>query len=164
MDFRDLDNKDRSELEGLFEFVESNSTHKDWWPPIRQEVRDHFFDLDWMRFVGSFDGERLVAVAGLFLHPFVYGHEAEAIGLDPADVAEIGRCVVHPSCRGKSLMFSMSKQLVSRAVMMDRTWIIAAVHPDNIAGRKSLEQLGMAERGFILQDDIYPRMIYAMHV
>ena len=56
------------------------------------------------------------------------------------------------------------KQLVDRAVMMDKTWIIAAVHPDNVAGRKSLEQLGMTEKGFILQDDIYPRCIYAMHV
>ena len=164
MSFRYLDDNDRDELEGLFEFVESNATHKDWWPPIRQEVRDHFFDFEWMRFVGNFEDEHLVAVAGLFLHPFVHGHEAEAAGLDPADVAEIGRCVVHPSCRGKNLMFSMSKQLVDRALMMDKTWIIAAVHPDNVAGRKSLEQLGMTEKGFILQDDIYPRCIYAMHV
>ena len=164
MSFRYLDENDRDELEGLFEFVESNSTHKDWWPPIRQEVRDHFFDFDWMRFVGNFEEERLVAVAGLFLHPFVFDHEAEAVGLDPAEVAEIGRCVVHPSCRGKNLMFSMSKQLVDRALMMDKTWIIAAVHPDNVAGRKSLEQLGMTEKGFIVQDDIYPRCIYAMHV
>ena len=72
--------------------------------------------------------------------------------------------VVSCTRRGKNLMFSMSKQLIDRALMMDRSWIIAAVHPDNVAGRKSLERLGMAEKGFILQDDIYPRCIYAMHV
>ena len=75
MSFRYLDENDRDELEGLFEFVESNAIHMDWWPPIRQEVRDHFFDFEWMRFVGNFEEERLVAVAGLFLHPFVFDHD-----------------------------------------------------------------------------------------
>ena len=94
----------------------------------------------------------------------MYDHLAEAIGLNPAKTAEIGRCMVRPSRRGSNLMLAMSKRLVDCAVMHERDWIIAAVHPDNISGCTSLERLGMEEKGQILQDGIYHRSIYAMHL
>ena len=164
MEVRYLNESDKEQLEDLIELVESKLPDPTWWPPIRPEVREHFFDRDWMRFIGTFDGERLVAVAGLFIEPSTFKASAEAADLDPADVAEIGRCMVRPSRRGSNLMLSMSKQLTDYARAIGREWIIAAVHPDNAAGCRSLEQLGMEEKGEILQDGTYPRTIFAMTI
>ena len=164
MEVRYLNESDKDQLEGLIELVESKLPDPSWWPPIKPEVREHFFDRDWMRFIGSFDEGRLVAVAGLFLEPSTFSASAEAAGLNPTDVAEIGRCMVRPSKRGSNLMLSMSKQLADYARATGKEWVIAAVHPDNVAGCRSLEQLGMEEKGSVLQDGTYPRTIYAMEI
>ena len=164
MHFRYLNESDKEQLESLIESVERKLPDEAWWPPIRDEVRNHFFDRDWTRIIGCFDGDELVAGAMLFLEPYTYDIFAEAIGLDPGSVAEIGRCMVRSSQRGSNLMLSMTRQLVDRAYSKEREWIIAEVHPDNLAGRKSLERLGMRETGQIVQDGVYPRIIYAMQI
>ena len=164
MDYRYLHESDREQLEDLIGLVESKLPDSTWWPPIKPEVSEHFFDKNWIRFIGCFDGERLIAAAGLFLEPSTFASSAEAAGLDPASVAEIGRCMVRPSKRGSNLMIGMSKQLTDYARAVGREWIIAAVHPDNTAGCRSLEQLGMTEKGHVVQDGTYPRTIYAIEI
>ena len=164
MDFRYLKESDQDQLEDLIAYVEANLPDEMWWPPIRDEVRSHFFDHSWTRIIGCFDNDALVAAACLFLEPFVFTASAEAAGLAPAVVAEIGRCMVRPSKRGANLMLSMSKQLLDCAYLHGQEWVIAAVHPDNAAGCRSLERLGMSERARIVQSDVYPRIIYGMQI
>ena len=162
MNYRYLKSTDADQLEDLIALVENNLPDERWWVPIRPIIREHFFDREWIRFIGCFDGERLVAAAGLFLHEEAFRTSAEAAGLDPAVVAEVGRCMVRPSRRGENLMLSMSGQLKDSARAHGREWLIAAVHPDNVAGRRSLERLGMEEKAEVVEAGIYPRAIYAM--
>lgn len=164
MDYRYLKETDRDQLEELISLVESKLPDATWWPPIKPEVSERFFDKSWMRFIGCFDGDRLIAAAGLFLEPSTFESSAEAIGLNPTKVAEIGRCMVRPSKRGANLMIGLSKQLIDYARASGKEWIIAAVHPDNVAGCHSLEQLGMEAKGSVLQDGTYPRAIYAVAI
>ena len=162
MDYRYLNSTDADQLEELIALVEANLPDEKWWVPIRPVIREHFFDKEWIRFIGCFDGDRLVAAAGLFLHEEAFRGSAEAAGLDPSTVAEVGRCMVRASRRGENLMLSMNQQLKDRARAQGREWLIAAVHPDNVAGRMSLERLGMEEKGEVVEQGVYPRVIYAM--
>ena len=108
MNYRYLKSADADQLEDLIALVENNLPDERWWVPIRPIILEHFFDREWINFIGCFDGERLVAAAGLFLHEEAFRMSAEAAGLDPAVVAEVGRCMVRPSRRGENLMLSMS--------------------------------------------------------
>ena len=162
MDYRYLKSTDADQLEDLIALVESNLPDEKWWVPIRPVIREHFFDREWIRFIGFFDGDRLVAAGGLFLHEEAFRASAEAAGLDPALVAEVGRCMVRPSRRGENLMLSMNQQLKDCARAQGKEWLIAAVHPDNLAGRRSLDRLGMEERGQVVEEGGYPRAIYVM--
>ena len=162
MDFRYLNSSDEEQLEDLISLVEANLPNEKWWVPIRPVIREHFFDPKWIRFIGCFDGDRLVAVGGLFLNEEAFRTSAEAAGLDPSVVAEVGRCMVRPTRRGGNLMLSVSQQLRDCARVHGKEWLIAAVHPDNAAGRKSLERLGMEEKGEVVEPGGYPRVVYAM--
>jgi len=162
MDVRYLNSSDEAELEGLIALVESNLPNEKWWVPIRPVIREHFFDKEWIRWLGCFDGDRLVAAAGLFLNEEAFRVSAEAAGLDCSVVAEVGRCMVRPSRRGENLMLSMNEQLKDYARAHGKEWLIAAVHPDNLAGCRSLRRLGMEEKGEAVEQGTYPRLVYAM--
>lgn len=150
-------------LDDLIETVEVALPDSAWWLPIKQEARDNFLNPSWTRFIGVEDEFGLVAASGLFLDSFEYGESAKLLGLEEAVTAEIGRCMVAPSQRGKNLMFEMNSRLITLARELGRTHLIATAHPDNIASCRSLQKLGMEKRAETIKSG-YPRNVFYMEI
>ena len=107
MNIRVLDKNDKASLEQLIYTIENALPVPEWWIPIDDIERSHFFDADWTCFLGAFnDDNELVAASALFFNEHEFAEEAEKLGLDirSTNVAEVGRCMVHPDFRGHNLM------------------------------------------------------------
>lgn len=161
MNFVLLDQSHEKALEELIAAIETNLPDPTWWLPIKPEARKNFLNPAWTRFIGVEIEDSLIAASGLFLNPFEYGESARLLGLNEPATAEIGRCMVLPSQRGKNLMFEMNMRLVELAKNLDRTHLVATAHPDNTASCQSLQKLGMELRTTTVKSG-YPRNVYCM--
>ena len=145
MNVRLLDKNDKAALEQLIYTIENALPVPEWWIPIDDIERSHFFDADWTCFLGAFnDDNELVAASALFFNEHEFAEEAEKLGLDirSTNVAEVGRCMVHPDFRGHNLMCELNKRLCSIARNRGIDTILAVAHPDNIASNSSFRRLG----------------------
>lgn len=62
MNIRVLDKNDKAALEQLIYTIENALPVPEWWIPIDDIERSHFFDADWTCFLGAFnDDNELVA-------------------------------------------------------------------------------------------------------
>ena len=67
MNIRILDKNDKAALEQLIYTIENALPVPEWWIPIDDIERSHFFDADWTCFLGAFnDDNELVAASALF--------------------------------------------------------------------------------------------------
>lgn len=67
MNIRVLDKNDKASLEQLIYTIENALPVPEWWIPIDDIERSHFFDADWTCFLGAFnDDNELVAASALF--------------------------------------------------------------------------------------------------
>ena len=145
MNIRVLDKNDKAALEQLIFTIENALPVPEWWIPIDDIERSHFFDADWTCFLGAFnDDNELVAASALFFNEHEFAEEAEKLGLDihSTNVAEVGRCMVHPDFRGHNLMCELNKRLCSIARNRGIDTILAVAHPDNVASNSSFRRLG----------------------
>ena len=64
MNIRVLDKNDKAALEQLIFTIENALPVAEWWIPIDDIERSHFFDADWTCFLGAFnDDNELVAAS-----------------------------------------------------------------------------------------------------
>ena len=69
MNIRVLDKNDKAALEQLIYTIENALPVPEWWIPIDDIERSHFFDADWTCFLGAFnDDNELVAASALFFN------------------------------------------------------------------------------------------------
>ncbi|MBR2303211.1 MAG: GNAT family N-acetyltransferase [Clostridia bacterium] len=120
-------------------------TNSEWFIPFSPDdnqvlMPDH--DL----FLGMFDGDKLVAISGLILTETFYGEIRDVLGLQGKKIAEVGGSMVLPEYRGKNLMLSINKMLVKIAKEQGYEYLVATVHPDNVASRTSAETLGFIKK------------------
>ena len=163
MNIRVLDKNDKAALEQLIFTIENALPVAEWWIPIDDIERSHFFDADWTCFLGAFnDDNELVAASALFFNEHEFAEEAEKLGLDirSTNVAEVGRCMVHPDFRGHNLMCELNKRLCSIARNRGIDTILAVAHPDNIASNSSFRRLGAELKATATVFGSYLRNIY----
>ena len=86
----------------------------------------------------------MLSASALFFNEHEFAEEAEKLGLDihSTNVAEVGRCMVHPDFRGHNLMCELNKRLCSIARNRGIDTILAVAHPDNVASNSSFRRLG----------------------
>ena len=80
--FRILTSKDKAALEQLISTIENSLAVPEWWIPIDDTARAHFFDSDWTCFLGAFFGDTLAGASALFFNKHEFAEEAEKLGLD----------------------------------------------------------------------------------
>ena len=92
------------------------------------------------------------------------GEEAEKLGLDirSTNVAEVGRCMVHPDFRGHNLMCELNKRLCSIARNRGIDTILAVAHPDNVASNSSFRRLGAELKATATVFGSYQRNMYIL--
>ena len=163
MNIRVLDKNDKAALEQLIFTIENALPVPEWWIPIDDIERSHFFDADWTCFLGAFnDDNELVAASALFFNEHEFAEEAEKLGLDihSTNVAEVGRCMVHPDFRGHNLMCELNKRLCSIARNRGIDTILAVAHPDNVASNSSFRRLGAELKATATVFGSYQRNMY----
>ena len=160
LEFKQLTADNRTQLNKLIHNIEDSLDNKSFWLPIDAISRTHFLDNDWTIFNGCFFNGYLVAASGLFLNPHEYYESAKQLKIENRNIAELGRLMVSPECRGSYLSFYTSRTLIDIAKQKGIDYIIATVHPDNIPSKKTLEKLGFEKSGYILKQENYQRDIY----
>lgn len=162
--FRILTSKDKAALEQLISTIENSLAVPEWWIPIDDTARAHFFDSDWTCFLGAFCGDTLAGASALFLNKHEFAEEAEKLGLDTysTNVAEIGRCMVHPDFRGNNIMCQLNQQLCKIARDRGIDTILAVAHPDNTASNASFRRLGAQLKLTSTVYGTYRRNIYVI--
>lgn len=113
-------------------------------------------------FLGVFDGDKLVGISGLILTEAFYGEIRDVLGLQGKKIAEVGGSMVLPEYRGKNIMLSINKMLVQIAKEQGYEYLVATVHPDNVASRTSAETLGFVKKDCILRKGKFLRNVYIM--
>lgn len=162
MNVRKLVKSDDLQLEKLIKDVENNLMEKTFWLPISEKSRSHFFDENWTLFLGAFDDEKLIGAVGLFLNENEYGESCKALGLSTESVAECGRAMVSPNYRGRGVMAKLSFHMMEHAKKLRIKYLLATVHPDNIASQSVIKKMGFQKKGFVVKYDNYPRDIYLL--
>lgn len=140
MEVRQLFLSDKKALDILLCEVESSLLHQEYWLPIDNISKQHFFDKEWTILYGAFINSHLVGVVGLFLNQHEYEESTKQLNLASEKVVELGRLMVHPKYRGKGI----SKILVTHAIKNcpDCNILLATVHPDNIPSKQALLSCG----------------------
>ena len=164
MKFRKLTAEDEQKLLGLIDVIEENLDNKEFWLPINEMSKNHFFDATWTEFYGAFDGDNLVASAALFYNEHEYRESLQKLNLKITSVAEIGRAMVHPEYRGNNLLYSINLKLVDIAREKNIEYLLATIHPENIPSQKSFIKLGMTKQTTYRKNCGYVRDIYLMKV
>ncbi len=167
MIIKELETENKDELYALIEEIETALTDKEFWLPINDIARKHFFDKEWTRFYGAFAGDELIGAAGLFLNTHEFGESLAQLGeaAPPAHaVAEIGRAMVKPSYRGKNILLEINKRILEEAARLGKTYALATVHPNNIPSQKSFTRLGMEKILTYRKSCGYIRDIYLMKI
>lgn len=162
MIIRVLTQKDAPQLFALIQTIEAALPDEQFWLPIKNEARAHFFDPTWTEFYGAFDGETLVGAAALFYSAYEYGESLQQLSVPHTAVAEIGRAMVHPDYRGNRLLNKICLHLLERAGEKGIRLLLATVHPENTPSQKAFSRLGMVKSCSYTKENGYVRDILTM--
>ena len=160
MIIRKLTIDDRDALYDLISVIESTLPNVEFWLPIKDEAREHYFDDSWTEFYGAFIDDELIGVSALFYNPFEFGESLQQLGMSPEGVAEVGRSMVHPDYRGRSLLATINKELISVAKEKGLRFLLATIHPDNVPSQTSFRKLGFVKRTTYFKSDGFVRDVY----
>ena len=78
--------------------------------------------------------------------------------------AELGGSMVLPDYRGQNLMYDVNKKLLEVAKENGIEYLVATVHPENIASNRSVLKLGMQKTATIVRTGGYLRNVYFLEL
>lgn len=162
MEFRKLTIADKDQLDTLISTIEESLDNPEFWLPINEIAREHFFDESWTNFYGLFDGSHLIAAAALFYNEHEYGESLSKLDIPSDTVAEIGRAMVHPDYRNSNLLLTITTKLLDIARAKGKEYVLATIHPQNIPSQKSFTRLGMKKQCTYLKSSGFIRDIFIM--
>ncbi|MCD8180657.1 MAG: GNAT family N-acetyltransferase [Firmicutes bacterium] len=167
MIIKELEIKNQKALSDLIDEIEETLESGEYWLPINDISREHFFDKEWTRFYGAFEDGELIAAAGLFLNPHEFGESLSQLG-DAAPLinmtAEIGRAMVKPAYRGKNILLDINRRITEEAARLNKAYLIATIHPNNMPSQRSFMRLGMKRMLTYKKSCGYIRDIYLMEI
>lgn len=162
MNCRKLILSDKTQLENLITIIEDNLEHKDFWLPINQTSREHFFDDTWTEFYGMFDNCRLIGASALFYNKHEFGESLAQLNAPLVSVAEIGRSMVHPQYRGNNILYQINTELLNIAKERELEYILATIHPQNIPSQCSFKKLGFEKKCTYTKSNKFVRDIFLL--
>ena len=162
MMIKKLTKNDRLQLENLISVIEARLERHEFWLPIKETAKEHFFDDEWTEFYGMFDGEQLVGASALFYNEYEYGESLQKINACNCKVAEIGRSMVSPEYRGNNILYQINCHLVEIAKAKGVDLIVSTIHPENIPSQKSFQKLGMTKECTYTKSNGYIRDVYVL--
>ena len=68
--------------------------------------------------------------------------------------------MVHPDYRGRNLLATINKELISVAKEKGLRFLLATIHPDNVPSQTSFRKLGFVKRTTYFKSDGFVRDVY----
>lgn len=147
MIFRKLTKNDANQLFSLIDKIENALVDKNFWLPLNDTAKDHFFDPGWTEFFGFFENGALISAVALFYNEHEFGESADYLKISKEGLAEVGRAMVRPDKRGQGLLLQMLELLKEEARKRNIKTLLATVYPQNLPSKKSF-----LSAGFTLED------------
>ena len=160
METRHLTTSDRKIFDEFNSVILDALKNKEWFIPFDKD--DPVLEESHDYFIGYFDGDKLAAISALIFDEHFLGELREITGLGGKKIAEVGGSMVLPEYRGQNLMLQLNRKLVSYARDKGYEYLVATVHPDNVASRTSAETLGFKLHSRFMRKGRFLRNLYVM--
>lgn len=160
MKTRHLTTSDRKIFDEFNGVILDALKNKEWFIPFDKD--DPVLEESHDYFIGYFDGDKLAAISALIFDEHFLGELREITGLGGKKIAEVGGSMVLPEYRGQNLMLQLNRKLVSYARDEGYEYLVATVHPDNVASRTSAETLGFKLHSRFMRKGRFLRNLYVM--
>ena len=141
--FKKIPREDEKQLRNIIEVVLGAIERPEFFIPYEEWEMKKMFEEDYAPLLGAYDGNKLVAMAQLYVDQQMLKEFKEVLNIADKRVCELGGDLVLPEYRGQGLMFEMIQIQYEWAKEMGFDYIISMAHPDNIGSLKSLEKLGL---------------------
>lgn len=160
MEIRHLTKEDRKIFDEFNGVILGTLKNKEWFIPF--DKTDDVLAPSHDYFLGRFDGEKLVAISALIYDEHFLEELRRNTGLEKQKIAEVGGSMVLPEYRGQNFMLGLNKMLVQKAKDDGLEYLVATVHPDNVASRTSAETLGFKLHSVFMRKGKFLRNLYVM--
>lgn len=141
--FKKVPKQDELQLRNIINVVLGGLERPEFFIPYEEWEIKKMFEEDYAPLLGAYDGDKLVAMAQLYVDQDMLKEFKEVLGIADKKVCELGGNLVLPEYRGQGLMFKMIQIQHEWAKELGYDYIISMAHPDNIGSLKSLEKLGL---------------------
>ncbi len=164
MQIRQLTEKDSDAFYELIQITVDSLENKEFWLPIKDEVREHFFDKSWTILFGAFDGDTLIGAVGLFLNESEYSESLSYLSRTYEGPAKVDRLMIHPQYRGQGVSDALMKELIPEARRLGVRNLLATIHPQNNVARNTMQRSGMELMCSYMNRDGYFRNVFVMTI
>ena len=141
--FKTIPKEDEGQLRKLITDVMNSLEREDFFIPYDEQEIQELFNEDIALLLGAYDGNKLVAMAQLYIDPKMLIEVKTILGIEDKLVCELGGNMVLPEYRGNNLMYKMQSILYEKSKSMGFEYITSMAHPDNIASCKSIQKTGL---------------------
>ena len=164
MNISKLETRYHNQLKDLIDIVVNTMENKNWLIALSKNEIENIFNNENAVIYGMIDGNKLLAISGLFFDESDFIEITKTLNIDHFKVAEISESMTLPQERGNNYMFMINSILVKEAKQMGFDYLIATAAPENIASNKSLTKLGMKCACQINRYGKYLRNCYVMKI
>ena len=154
----------KEQLKDLISVTVQNLEKPEWLITLSDKEIENIFSNPKAIIYGAVEGEKLLAISGLFFDETDYQDIMKLLNIENNKVVEIAECMTHPTARGNNLMLQINSILIQKAKQLGFEYIIATAHPDNIASNKSLQKLKMTSDVQFFRYGKYIRNCYLLKI
>jgi len=134
---------------------------KDFFIPYSDEEKAKFFDKSYAHHYGAFEGDKLVAINGIYVEDDSIRDYYDILDIDKSEsIGELGGFLALPEYTGRGIMTKLSEKQLELAKKLNINHMVATVHPENIGSRIILEKMGLKCFNTITSGGGYLRNVY----
>lgn len=142
--YKKIEEKDKEQLFKLIDIVLGGLESQDYFIPYEQwELKSMFDEENYAPLYGAYDGEKLVAMAQLYVSQDMLADFKKEFGLENYTVCELGGNLVLPEYRGNGITTKLQTIELELAKKLGFDYIISMAHPNNVGSCKTLEKVGL---------------------
>ena len=142
--YKKIENKDKEQLFKLIDVVIGGLEDDSYFIPYEQWELDSMFDeVNYAPLYGAYDGDKLVAMAQLYVSQDMLADLKKEFELEEYKVCELGGALVLLEYRGKGITTKLQTIALELAKQLGFDYIISMAHPNNIGSCKTLEKIGL---------------------
>lgn len=142
--YKKIEEKDDTQLFKLIEIVLGSLENEEYFIPYEQwELNSMFDEKNYAPLYGAYDGEKLVAMAQLYVSQDMLADFKKEFELENYTVCELGGNLVLPEYRGNGITTKLQTIELELARKLGFDYIISMAHPDNVSSQKTLEKVGL---------------------